>query len=175
MLLQQHGAQTGIQICSRNSACHCFSYRRFPPVYNLSEAAVICILKMRPSSSSLLTTHAKLLKKGLLPGSATTKKKEHLWRLFVHRLVVLQCGQGLTDGNCLLHVCLAAALFGHVRLPQKELVEERVDRVWTLHHDHVTSFLYDFEECKQKDLEKGQEKEKQHVFRLKKQTKLKLD
>lgn len=32
-------------------------------------------------------------------------------------------------------------------------MEEGVDGVRTLHHDHVTSFLNDFQECKQEDLE----------------------
>lgn len=56
-------------------------------------------------------------------------------------------------------VCLVVGFFRHVGLPQEELVQEGVDRVGTLHHNHVTSFINDFQECEQKDLEKKKKKD----------------
>lgn len=58
----------------------------------------------------------------------------------------------VTEDNSLLPVCVVAVFFGHVRLPEKELMEESVDGVGTLHHDHVTPLLNDFEKGKEEDL-----------------------
>lgn len=56
---------------------------------------------------------------------------------------------GLVGGDGLEH---SRVFFGGVRLPQEELVQQGVDRLWALHHYHVAAFLYDFQEGEQKDL-----------------------
>lgn len=68
--------------------------------------------------------------------------------VFVQRLVEFLCVTGR-----FIWLCTATVFSGHVWFPEKELVEEGVDGVGTLHHDHVTSFLNDLQEGKQEDLE----------------------
>lgn len=100
---------------------------RCGPVYNSSQ----------PGSSLKISCRKR-------PPALFWDETGHRCWLFVHWLADFQSLACVTESCCLLCVCLVAGLFGHVRLPQKELVEESVDGVRTLHHDHVTSFLDDF-------------------------------
>lgn len=74
-------------------------------------------------------------------------------RLFVYRLVGFLCaGVLVSHGVCSNsrngRRVIRTLLSGDVWLPEKELMQERVDRVWAFHHDHVAAFLDHFQEGK---------------------------
>lgn len=102
-------------------------------------ACVTCILKMWPSYLTALSLEAafKISYQKSRPPAQLCGETGRLW-LFVQLLDF----QSLA--SVMKSVCLVVGFFGHVRLPQKELVQEGVDRVGTLHHNHVTSFINDF-------------------------------
>lgn len=88
------------------------------------------------------------------PGSQLQETNALLgsWPLvFVQRLVEFLCADCVTGS--FIWLCPDTVFSGHVWFPEKELVEEGVDGVGTLHHDHVTSFLNDLQEGEQEDLE----------------------
>lgn len=115
-------------------------------------ACMTCIVKMWPSYLTALSLEAAFkisCQKSRPPAQLRGKTGRLL--LFVQLLDF----QSLA--SVMKSVRLVVGFFRHVRLPQKELVKEGVDCVGTLHHNHVTSFINDFQECKQEDLGKKTE------------------
>lgn len=102
-------------------------------------ACMTCILKMRPSYLTALSLEAafKISCRKSRPPARLWGETGRLW-LFVQLLDF----QSLA--SVMQSVRLVVGFFGHVGLPQKELMQEGVDRVGTLHHNHVTSFINDF-------------------------------
>ena len=92
----------------------------------------------------------QLSKEGPLVGS--TLNQDSLFPLFVHGLVYSQCLDYVVDGRLCLCVASDALCFGHVGLPEEELMQQGVNGVRALHHHHVTPLLDDFEKCKQENL-----------------------
>lgn len=133
---------SGPWFSARQQAQQVLPYLRAPLT-----ACMTCIVKMWPSHLTALSLEAafKISCQKSRPPAQLRGKTGRLW-LFVQLLDF----QSLA--SVMKSVRLAVGFFRHVRLPQKELVQEGVDRVGTLHHNHVTSFINDFQECKQEDL-----------------------